>query len=117
MNALFRNPLTTLATVIAVGLGAMTMTARPAAALSDRDAVGLALGLGAAAIVLHQVDKNTGKSRKHHYAPPPPPRYSQNRGHDRWDRGYDRREYRGRGPDRRDDFRHDFRGGPNRNWR
>lgn len=92
MNAFFRNPLATVATVIAVGFGAMTVTAHPAAALTDRQAVGLALGIGTAAIVLHQIDRNSGKSHRHHYAPPPPPRYSKHHGHaNRWDRGNDRR--------------------------
>ncbi|MFC3059799.1 hypothetical protein [Paenirhodobacter populi] len=113
MNGLFRNPLATVATVIAVGFGAMTVTAHPAAALTDRQALGLALGIGTAAVVLHQIDKNSGKShRPRHAPPPPPPRYSQHGPkHAQWNH-------------RPAPHRHDFRGpqhgpqhGPQRGWR
>ncbi len=112
MKAIFGKPLAMAATVIAVGIGSMTVSAPPAAALTDRDALGLALGVGAAAVLLNQIDRDNDGPRRHHYAPPPPPRYSQYR--DRWDRGPDRGpDPRYMGPGRRGDFGP----GPQRGWR
>lgn len=94
MYRIFRAPLMTVMTVIAVGIGAMTAGAKPAAAMSDRDAMGLILGLGAAAVLLNQVDRN---DRPRHQPPPrvQPPRPNH------WDRAPARHDPRwNRGPDR-----------------
>lgn len=95
MIGVFRTPLLGAAVALVVGLGSLTMTARPAAALTDREALGLALGIGAAAILL-----DNDKDRRS-YREPPRPRYYDSR--ERYDRYYDRgpREVYVVRPDRR----------------
>lgn len=91
MTGLLRTRLTAAVTAVAVGIGALSATATPAAALSDdgRQALGWAVGIGAAALLLNELDKDKDRRRA---APArvytPPAGYYDGR-HDRYDR-YDR---------------------------
>jgi len=59
MTGFLTNRLTAAATALALGLGAITASATPALARSnDDDVLKWILGLGAAAVILHEIDKN-----------------------------------------------------------
>lgn len=101
MTGLFRTRLTAAITAAAVGLGALATTATPAAALSDdgRQALGWVVGIGAAALLLNELDKDKGRRRA---APAPvyaPPAGYYGGDHDRYDR-YDRDDRRAYSPSR-----------------
>lgn len=100
MHGFLRNPLATVATLAVVGLGGLTVTARPAAALSNdgRNALGVIVGLGATALILDGLTRDD-RPRGQRPAPPPPRmrdpgpgwggpgwRDAERRGPDRWDR-------------------------------
>ncbi len=99
MTGVFRTRLIAAVTAAAVGLGALATTASPAAALSDdgKQALGWVVGLGAAALLLNEIDKdknhNTERQRYDN-------RYD-NRYGDRYDNRYDNR-YGDRYDDRHD---------------
>jgi len=88
MTGLLRTRLTAAVTAAAVGIGALATTASPAAALSDdgRQALGWVVGIGAAALLLNELDKDKDRRR---VAPAPvytPPAGYYDRRHDRDDR-------------------------------
>ena len=62
MTGSLRTRLTAAATAAAIALGSLSVTATPAAARNNDDkTLGLILGLGAAAVLLHELDKDNRK--------------------------------------------------------
>lgn len=94
MTGVFRTRLIAAVTAAAVGLGALATTATPAAALSDdgKQALGWVVGIGAAALLLNEIDKN--KNKNHNTE-----RRYDNRYENRYENRYDGR--RDRDDDRR----------------
>jgi len=97
MTGLLRTRLTAAVTAVAVGIGALASTASPAAALSDdgRQALGWVVGIGAAALLLNELDKDKDKARRR---AAPAPVYTPPAGY--YDRRYDRDDRRSYTPSR-----------------
>ena len=63
MTGSLRTRLTAATTAAALALGGLTLGAAPAAARSNDQTLGWILGLGAAAVLLHELDKENSKPR------------------------------------------------------
>lgn len=98
MTATLRTRLTAAVTALALAVGSLGLSATPAAARNNDKTLAWILGLGAAAVILNEIDKNNDRPR---VTPAPTVRGDLYR-RDDWRRDDWRR-------DRRDDRRHDDR--------